>query len=207
MFDAENRIVKVLSTLKGTHSRMGCGPSIGLSVTPEQGQGILISNSQPTILKSNVVTSKLRTVAPVETAVVEEIRNAASIVNNGGKSCRIVPVNIKTDAELIGVSRNDTMTMEGQQDQDVHNLSHEVSETGLLHRELKDILNPKNMIAAIKRGDIETVKKLAVIKCELECHVINAPGAYHSYTTGYNFTRNLYLITWLLHSTSRLEKF
>ena len=143
---------------------MGCSASVGLSVTPEQGEGILISNSQPVILKSNRAALITGSETLIGTPAVEEVRDAKSIPHNGGKSCRVVPESSKTDLEIDGRTcnrGNDMVKKEQLKDQDINALDHKVHESGLLHRELKDIVNPMNMIAAIKRGDIETVKRIA----------------------------------------------
>ena len=167
---------------------MGCSASVGLSVTPEQGEGILISNSQPVILKSNRAALITGSETLIGTPAVEEVRDAKSIPHNGGKSCRVVPESSKTDLEIDGRTcnrGNDMVKKEQLKDQDINALDHKVHESGLLHRELKDIVNPMNMIAAIKRGDIETVKRIAAVENGMECQVINAVGAYHLYPSYY----------------------
>ena len=163
---------------------MGCSSSIGLSVTPEQGEGILISNSQPVILKSNRATLKPGSETLIGTPAIEEVRDTIGAPINGGKSWRVVPESVRTDSEIDGRTcnqGNDVVKKKQLMDQDINALTHEVHESGLLHRELKDIVNPMNMIAAIKRGDIETVKRITAVENGMECHVINAVGEYHLY--------------------------
>lgn len=53
--------------------------------------------------------------------------------------------------------------------------SHQADETGFLYRDVKNIANPKNIIAAVKRGDLQTVKELCDSKIGQESSV-NALG-------------------------------
>lgn len=53
---------------------------------------------------------------------------------------------------------------------------HQADETGFLYRDVKNIINPKNMIAAVKRGDIETVRALCESNVESETNGINSTG-------------------------------
>ena len=53
---------------------------------------------------------------------------------------------------------------------------HQADETGFLYRDVKNIINPKNMIAAVKRGDIETVRALCESNVETETNGINSTG-------------------------------
>jgi hypothetical protein len=56
--------------------------------------------------------------------------------------------------------------------------SHQADETGFLYRDVKNIVNPKNIIAAVKRGDLRTVKELCDCKIGSGESSVNALGAY-----------------------------
>lgn len=55
--------------------------------------------------------------------------------------------------------------------------SHQADETGFLYRDVKNIVNPKNIIAAVKRGDLQTVKELCDCKIGSRESSVNALGA------------------------------
>jgi hypothetical protein len=55
--------------------------------------------------------------------------------------------------------------------------SHQADETGFLYRDVKNIVNPKNIIAAVKRGDLQTVKELCDRQLGSGESSVNALGA------------------------------
>lgn len=55
--------------------------------------------------------------------------------------------------------------------------SHQADESGFLYRDVTNIVNPKNIIAAVKRGDLQTVKELCECKIGSQESCVNTVGA------------------------------
>ena len=92
-----------------------------------------------------------------------------------------VPVNVPGKApqkgsekpareEKVKVSNKETNKEEKKESHDTH-------ESGLLSRDAKNIVNPNNMIAAVKRGDLKAVREIAKEMDGNTQNGINAVGA------------------------------
>ena len=159
---------------------MGCGSSKVNTFSAPSDRSSSSRNpttARPSMKTLSIATEPLVFVTTANAVDTNEIRIAGPNRNDAMRNNRIAPLQTETkeqdiDRKELEKRENDKKELEKKEidspkDEKLKQLqnqpkkeSHDTHESGLLHRDLKNILNPNNMIAAIKRGDLDSVKQL-----------------------------------------------
>ena len=160
---------------------MGCGSSKVNSFSAPSDRSSSSRNpttARPSMKTLSIATEPLVFVTTAANAVdTNEIRIAGPNRNDAMRNNRIAPLQTETKEQDIDrkeiekreIDKKELEKKEIDSPEDekqkqlqgqIKKESHDTHESGLLHRDLKNILNPNNMIAAIKRGDLDSVKQL-----------------------------------------------